>query len=185
MPRRAAVLGIDAESPAAVAAAVAVSLALAVGLWLLNRRWLALWLSAFGVVFAVFDIAEISHQLDESRTGLAVLAAVIAAVHLAAAATRRAVRPTGAAVVTSPIDVVQRVIDEVMNGRDHDLLDELCTPALAPKLRAAFSSFLAAFPDWHQEAREFVSDGRTVVARMRCTGTHRGDWQGLAPPADG
>ena len=38
-------------------------------------------------MFAVFDIAEIRHQLDESRTGLAVLAAVIAAAHLAAAAT--------------------------------------------------------------------------------------------------
>ena len=68
-----------------------------------------------------------------------------------------------------------------MNGREHVLLDELCTPTLASKLRTAFSSFLTAFPEWHQQAREFVSDGRTVVARMRCTGTHRGEWQGLAP----
>lgn len=82
---------------------------------------------------------------------------------------------------TSPTEIVRRVIDEVINGRKHDLLDELCTPTMAPKLRAAFSSFLAAFPDWHQEAREFVSDDRTVVARMRCTGTHRGEWQGLQP----
>ena len=81
-----AVLGIDVESPGAVASAVAVSLALAVGLWLLNRRWLALVAVGFGLMFAVFDIAEISHQLDESRTGLAVLAGVIAAVHLGAAA---------------------------------------------------------------------------------------------------
>jgi predicted ester cyclase len=29
--------------------------------------------------------------------------------------------------------------------------------------------------------REFVTDGLTVVARMRCTGTHRGEWQGLVP----
>ena len=54
--------------------------------------------SAFGVVFTVFDIAEIGHQLDESRTGLAVLAGVIAAVHLAAAGTAamaaRRVRPS-------------------------------------------------------------------------------------------
>jgi hypothetical protein len=28
--------------------------------------------------------------------------------------------------------------------------------------------------------REFVADLRTVVARMRCTGTHQGEWQGLA-----
>lgn len=54
----------------------------------------------------------------------------------------------------APIDLVQRIIDDVMNGRDFDLLDELCTPQLAPKLRTAFSDFVAAFPDWRQEARE-------------------------------
>jgi hypothetical protein len=81
------VLGVDAESTAAIAAAIAVSVALAVGLWFLNRRWLALLAVAFGIVFAVFDIAEIIHQINESRAGLAVLAGLIAALHLAASAT--------------------------------------------------------------------------------------------------
>jgi len=27
----------------------------------------------------------------------------------------------------------------------------------------------------------FVTDGHTVVARMRCTGIRHGEWQGLAP----
>ena len=83
--------------------------------------------------------------------------------------------------MTTPIELVQRLIGDVMNGRDLDLLDELCTPRLAPKLRTAFATFREAFPDWHQEIRELVSDGHTVVARMRCTGTHHGAWQGLAP----
>ena len=81
--------------------------------------------------------------------------------------------------MSTPTELVQRLIDDVMNGRDLDLLDELCIPALASKLRTAFSTFREAFPDWHQEALEFVTDGRTVVARMRCTGTHHGEWQGL------
>jgi hypothetical protein len=38
------------------------------------------------VVFAAVDVREVFHQADEARTGLAVLAACIAAVHLAAAA---------------------------------------------------------------------------------------------------
>ena len=38
-------------------------------------------------MFAVFDIAEIRHQLEESHTGIAALAALVAAAHLAAAAT--------------------------------------------------------------------------------------------------
>lgn len=79
------VLGVDVESPLAVAAAVAVSLALAVGLWLRNRRWLALLTVVVAVVFAVFDSAEIFRQLDESNDGIAVLAAVIAVGHLGAA----------------------------------------------------------------------------------------------------
>jgi hypothetical protein len=36
--------------------------------------------------FAILDIAEVGHQLDEDRTGLAVLAATIAALHAAATA---------------------------------------------------------------------------------------------------
>lgn len=83
--------------------------------------------------------------------------------------------------MSAPIELVQRLIDDVMNGRDLDLLDESCTPTTAPKLRIAFSTFRAAIPDWRQEAREFVTDGHTVVARMRCSGTHHGEWQGLAP----
>ena len=83
--------------------------------------------------------------------------------------------------MSTPTEVVQRLIDGVMNGRDLDLLDDLCTPTIAPKLRTAFSTFREAFPDWHQEAVEFVTDGRTVVVRMRCTGTHHGEWQGLPP----
>jgi ketosteroid isomerase-like protein len=97
---------------------------------------------------------------------------------------RRRGRPADAlrhlTAMAAPIDLVRRLVNEVMNGGDLALLDELCTPSLAPKLRRAFSEFRSAFPDWHQDVREFVIDGRTVVARMRCTGTHQGEWQGLA-----
>jgi hypothetical protein len=37
------------------------------------------------LVFALLDVREVFHQSDESRTGLAVLAAVIAALHASAA----------------------------------------------------------------------------------------------------
>ena len=38
------------------------------------------------VVFAVVDVREVFHQLDEDKDGLALLAALVAALHLAAAA---------------------------------------------------------------------------------------------------
>jgi hypothetical protein len=77
--------------------------------------------------------------------------------------------------------VIRQLVDEVINGRRFDMLDDLCAARLAPKVRLAFEQFLEAFPDWHQEIRELVAERDTVVARFRCTGTHRGTWQGLAP----
>lgn len=82
-----------------------------------------------------------------------------------------------------PKGLVHRLVDDVMNGNDLPALDQLCTPSLAAKLRVAFDQFRAAFPDWHQEIVELVAEGSTVVARFRCTGTHGGEWQGLAPTA--
>ena len=81
------VFGIDIESPATATVAVIASLALAAGLWLTQRRGVALAAAVFAVLFAAFDMAEIVHQIDESRTGLAVLAAAIALGHAAAAVT--------------------------------------------------------------------------------------------------
>jgi predicted ester cyclase len=83
--------------------------------------------------------------------------------------------------LTEAKTLVRRLVDEAMNGRDLDVLDDLCTSALAPKLRLAFEQFLPAFPDWRQELVELVAEDDTVVARFRCTGTHLGAWQGLAP----
>ena len=77
------VLGLNLESNTLVVVAVVVSLALAALTWFRDRRNLLLATMAFASVFAVFDIAEIAHQLTESRNGLATLAAGLALIHLA------------------------------------------------------------------------------------------------------
>lgn len=76
---------------------------------------------------------------------------------------------------------MRRLVDEVINARRFDVLDELATDRLAPRLRDAFEQFAAAFPDWHQRVVELVEEGDTVVARFRCTGTQATPWQGIAP----
>jgi predicted ester cyclase len=76
--------------------------------------------------------------------------------------------------------LVHRLVDDVINARRFDLLDELAAERLAPKLRTAFDQFLAAFPDWHQTVVELVEERDTVVARFRCTGTQATAWQGIA-----
>jgi hypothetical protein len=80
------VLGLDLESPGPVAAAVVLSVVLAaLVLWRRDRRVLVVTAVVAGA-FAVLDIVEVSHQLDEDNAGLAVLAATIAVLHAATAA---------------------------------------------------------------------------------------------------
>ena len=80
------ILGVDADSPGLVAAALIVSLAMAALLWLRGHRAAGVLGVVAGVGFAVFDVAELVHQADESRAGFALLAGTVAVGHLAAAA---------------------------------------------------------------------------------------------------
>jgi hypothetical protein len=81
-------LGVDVESTPLVVLAVLAGLALAalaaslIGL----RRGFLLTIVVIGLAWAALDIREVVHQLDESRTGVAVVAMSVAALHLAAAA---------------------------------------------------------------------------------------------------
>ncbi|MEY2523848.1 MAG: hypothetical protein QOJ66_2413 [Ilumatobacteraceae bacterium] len=79
------VLGINLESTPLVVLAVIASLALAVATWRSNNKLLLLITAAFAAVFAILDIAELVHQINRSKAGLAVLAAIIAIVHAGAA----------------------------------------------------------------------------------------------------
>jgi hypothetical protein len=89
------ILGLDPESPGLVAVGVVLSAALAAGLWLTNKRRIAVAAAAFAVLFADLDATEVSHQLDENRNSLATLAVAIAVGHAIAAlaAGRAALRP--------------------------------------------------------------------------------------------
>jgi hypothetical protein len=80
-------LGIDVEAWPFVAVAVLASLALAAAVWLRPRAaWLFGLVAVAMLAFAALDVREVVHQLDISKDGLAALAGVVAALHLAAAA---------------------------------------------------------------------------------------------------
>lgn len=79
-------LGVDLEATPFVVLAAAFSIALAIAVWL-RPAWGPL-LAAVAIamiVFAALDAREVIHQLDEDNTGLALLAGIVAALHLAAA----------------------------------------------------------------------------------------------------
>ena len=64
-------------------AAVTESLALSLLAWRSKKQIVVLAVAGFAAAFTVLDLAELAHQIRESRTGLGSLAAVIAAFHAA------------------------------------------------------------------------------------------------------
>jgi hypothetical protein len=94
-------LGVDLESTPLIVLAVLAGLGLAVltASRLGHARGVLLAVAVAALAWAVLDVREVLHQLDESRTTVAVLAMIVAVLHLAAAMVsgRLARRPTAAA----------------------------------------------------------------------------------------
>ena len=74
--------------------------------------------------------------------------------------------------------IVRRLVDEVMNERRLDVIDELCTPSMARRWRTWVAPFQAAFPDMRMEIVKLVAEGDTVVGRFTCSATHTAKWRG-------
>jgi len=70
--------------------------------------------------------------------------------------------------------IVRRVWDELWNGRQAGLVDELFAPDYAAYERAFLPGWLAAFPDWTFEVLDMVAEDDRVVTRFVGRGTHRG-----------
>ena len=82
------VLGLDVESTPLVVTAVVFSLVLAGAVWVWPRSRPLLVIAIVAMLaFAVLDVAEVVHQLDTSRAGLAIIAAIVAVLHLGASGT--------------------------------------------------------------------------------------------------
>lgn len=67
-----------------------------------------------------------------------------------------------------------------------DMVEHEETPGLAPTKNGViefFRMYLAAFPDLRMDAQDVLASGDKVVARVRVTGTHKGDFMGM--PATG
>jgi predicted ester cyclase len=89
--------------------------------------------------------------------------------------------PVAASVVESNKRLVRRLVDEVMNERRLDVIDELYHPRLAPPARRWIEPFLASFSDVHMRIDDLIAEGDSVVGRFSCSGTHTGDWLGHPP----
>lgn len=62
---------------------------------------------------------------------------------------------------------------------EHEELPGL--PATKEGVRQFFLGFRAAFPDLRMAIEDVITNGDKSVARVRATGTHQGDFMGVAP----
>lgn len=90
--------------------------------------------------------------------------------------------------------VVQRFIDEFVNGKNYDLADELFTedylrhdPQTPSGVRGvepfleAMKDLNTAFPDSEVHVGEIIAEDDLVSFEGRMTATHEGTFQGIAP----
>lgn len=94
--------------------------------------------------------------------------------------------------------VVRRFYDELWNGRDPSVADEIfAAGCVTHQLRSGaeaqgvrrgpaevkrhVAEWLEGFPDLRFEVEELVCEGDLVASRARMRGTHAGAWLGVAP----
>jgi steroid delta-isomerase-like uncharacterized protein len=83
--------------------------------------------------------------------------------------------------------------EEVVNAGAIDRMDEFLTedfvdhedfPGISPDREGAkqfFSMMRSAFPDFRMEIDDLLAQGDKVAVRFRMTGTHEGEFMGIAP----
>jgi hypothetical protein len=76
------ILGINAESTGAVTSAVVVSLLLAAAIAVTRSRLVLIATVFFGLAFALLDVAEMLHQLNNAEVAVGLLAAAVGTLHL-------------------------------------------------------------------------------------------------------
>ena len=91
------------------------------------------------------------------------------------------------------LEALARRAYAIMGGGDLDELDELMVPGFvdhdpepdqapgAEGVKEAFRRIRSGFPDLKLTPEAIYTDGDTVIARVRVTGTHTGEFSGIPP----
>jgi predicted ester cyclase len=77
--------------------------------------------------------------------------------------------------------LVRRLVEEAVNPRNLDALEEVATGEFAVAARRWVGPFRDAFTDFTMEIIDLVADNDKVAAHFRCSGTHLGEWMGHPP----
>jgi predicted ester cyclase len=74
--------------------------------------------------------------------------------------------------------LVRRLVEDAVNPRNLQALDEVADGAFAQTARRWVGPFRASFPDFRMEIVDLVADSEKVAAHFRSSGTHLGEWMG-------
>jgi predicted ester cyclase len=77
--------------------------------------------------------------------------------------------------------VIRRLVQDVLNGRRLEVIDDLYAPEMAEDAKAWIAPFQASFPDMRMEIVDLIAEDDRVVGRFTCSATHLGDWLGHPP----
>ena len=92
--------------------------------------------------------------------------------------------------MAEPHELLDRLFNDGMNEGDTSVIDEVLADDYTnhsfgaegkDAMKGVIASFRSAFPDMQIEVAERVVDGDRVAQRGHFTGTHEGDFQGMAP----
>ena len=98
--------------------------------------------------------------------------------------------------MTEELKALARRAYAIMGGGDLDELDELMVPGFidhdpepdqapgAEGVKEAFRRIRSGFPDLKLTPEAIYTDGDTVIARVRVTGTHNGEFSGIPPTGE-
>jgi steroid delta-isomerase-like uncharacterized protein len=89
--------------------------------------------------------------------------------------------------------LVRRYFDEILNKPDLTLVQEIFSSDSvfrAPHIpevhglearKLFITAIHTTYPDIHYTIQELIAEGDKVVARWKYSGTHKGEWMGVAP----
>ena len=77
--------------------------------------------------------------------------------------------------------LVRRLVEDAVNSRSLEVLDEVAEGEFALVARRWIGPFRDSFPDFTMQIADLVADGDKVAAHLRCSGTHLGAWMGHPP----